>query len=280
MRRCRKTRYHLISLLHELLFLFVIFFLYFPLRVKMIILCFVYSNDYNITKSCSSLSYDFSPSSCTIDLDPISSCETIEKIEVHISISPEVDSSCKPNNREDEIPSEIHVVSFYQPIQPIQPTKVQSRIRRDLLGPLRLPPTLNAYPLEFFEYLPIFNAEDYVASEKHMEDFEKFIDYFEFMHEDVVMRLFCKPLVRNVSFWFKNLEVGSIGSWDDFCRLFMRYWGKNKSDDQYISKFYALKRKENEVIISFNWRFHSFVLSMPKEIRPSEVIAMLQYTVA
>jgi hypothetical protein len=55
---------------------------------------------------------------------------------------------------------------------------------------LRLPPTLNSFPLEFFEYLPIFNGEDYVASEKHIKSFEKFIDDFEVMHEDVVMRLF------------------------------------------------------------------------------------------
>jgi hypothetical protein len=60
----------------------------------------------------------------------------------------------------------------------------------------------------------------------------------------------------------------------------MRYWGKNKSDDQYISEFYALKRKENEFISMFNWRFHSFVTSMPKDIRPSEVVVMLQCTVS
>jgi hypothetical protein len=267
----------LISLLHEILFLFVSLFLSFPLRVKMIILCFVYSNNYKLTKACSSLSYEVLPSSCTIDLDPISSCETIEKNEVHISIPPEVDSSCKPENREDEIPSEIPVVSFHQPIEPVHPTEVQSRIRREIFGSLRLPPTLNAYPLEFFEYLPIFNGEDYVAAEKHMKAFEKFIDDFEVMHEDVVMRLFCKYLVRDVAFWFKNLEVGSIGSWDDFHCIFMRYWGKNKSDDQYISEFYALKRKENEVLFVFNWRFHNFVLSMPKDIRPSEAATMLQY---
>jgi len=64
-----------------------------------------------------------------------------------------------------------------------------------------------------------------------MEDFENFIDDFEIMHEDVIMRLFCKALVTDVAFWFKNLEVDSIGSWDDFRLLFMRYWGQNKSDD-------------------------------------------------
>jgi hypothetical protein len=108
-----KTRYHLISFLHEILFLFISLFMSFPLRVKRIILCFVYLNDYKLTKACSFLSYKVLPSSYTIDLDPISSCETIEKNEVHISIPPEVDSSFKNENREDEIPSEIPVVSFH-----------------------------------------------------------------------------------------------------------------------------------------------------------------------
>ena len=123
------------------------------------------------------------------------------------------------------------MVSFQQPIELSQPTEVQSRIRRELFGPLRLSPTLNAYPLDFFEYLPIFDGQDYVVVDKHMEAFENFIDDFEIIHEDVVMRLFCKYLVRDTAFWFKNLEPNSIGSWDDFCLLFMRYWGKNKSDE-------------------------------------------------
>lgn len=126
------------------------------------------------------------------------------------------------------------MVSFQQPIELAQPTEVQSRIRRELFGSLRLSPTLNVYPLDFFEYLPIFDGEDYVAADKQMEAFENFIDDFEIIHEDVVMRLFWKSLVRDAAFWFKNMEVDSIGSWADFCLLFMRYWGKNKSDDHYI----------------------------------------------
>ena len=82
------------------------------------------------------------------------------------------------------------------------------------------------------------------------------------------------------AFWFKNLEADSIGSWADFHLLFMRYWSKNKYDEHYISEFYALKRNEDEALVVFNRRFHTFYLSMPKEIQPSERVAMLQYTVA
>jgi len=48
------------------------------------------------------------------------------------------------------------------------------------------------------------------------------------------------------------LEVGSIGSWADFGHIFIRYWGKNKSIDQYMYEFYAMKREDNEVVTSFN----------------------------
>jgi len=58
----------------------------------MIIFCFVYSNDYKPTNAYPSLSNEDLSSSCTIDLDLIPSCEHIDKVEVYLSISLEVDS--------------------------------------------------------------------------------------------------------------------------------------------------------------------------------------------
>ena len=46
-----------------------------------------------------------------------------------------------------------------------------------------------------------------------MEAFEKFIDQFEIVHEDVTMRLFSKSLLGDVGVWFKGLGADSIGSW-------------------------------------------------------------------
>jgi hypothetical protein len=43
------------------------------------------------------------------------------------------------------------------------------------------------------------------------------------MHEDVVMRLFSKYLVRDVALWFNNLKVGFIGSWDELFGAFSRH---------------------------------------------------------
>ena len=41
------------------------------------------------------------------------------------------------------------------------------------------------------------------------------------------------------------------------------------------SKFYSLKRENDEPITKFNWRFQSFYISMPTKIRPSEKLAMV-----
>jgi hypothetical protein len=52
-------------------------------------------------------------SSCTIDLDLISSYDFIGKNEVHIAIPPEVDPSCKPmNNKVDVSPPQVITAPF------------------------------------------------------------------------------------------------------------------------------------------------------------------------
>ena len=94
------------------------------------------------------------------------------------------------------------------------------------------------------------------------------------------MRLFSKSLAGDAAFWFRNLEAHSICSWTEFYNSFSRYWGENKSFDQYLSEFSSLKKKRNETIIEFNRRFHNIYYSMPIEIRPTEIVAMIQYTMA
>jgi hypothetical protein len=128
-----KTRYQLISFLHELLFFFISSFLSFPLHVKRIILCFVYSDDCKPTNAYSPLSNEDLSSSCTIDLDLIPSCEPIDKVEVYVSISPEIDSYCKPVDYEVDIPSEVPVEPCNHPVDLcVQPSEVQLRIKNFL----------------------------------------------------------------------------------------------------------------------------------------------------
>jgi hypothetical protein len=112
-----------------------------------------------------------------------------------------------------------------------------------MFKPLRFPFLLHPYSLDFFGYLPRFSEENQVLSERHLESFEDFIDRFEIVHEDVIMRFFSKSLFRDVVVWFKGLRADSIGSWIKFYNSFLKHWGENKSLDSYLADFYALKKE-------------------------------------
>jgi hypothetical protein len=261
--RHRKSRYQVISFFQELILFFISSFLYFPSHIRRIILCFVYSDDHQPTVVYPSLKEEDLSSSCIIDFDhfPLSKpCEN----DVCIQIPPEIDHPYSHVDYKVDFPLANSVISCNQPIVPgDHPTNVQSRIREKNFKPLKLPSTLHPYPPKFLEYLPLFIGEDHIIAEKHLRSFQNFIDNLEIMHEDVVMRLFSKSLVGDVALWFKNLEVGSIGSWDELYGAFSRYWGGNKSFDQYLTEFYALRREKDEVLATFNKRFYSFICSMP-----------------
>jgi hypothetical protein len=62
--------------------------------------------------------------------------------------------------------------------------------------------------------------------------------------------------------------------------IFLKWWGENKSLDQYWDDFNALRRGEEEALVVFNKRFYSVYHSMPVEIRPTETVAMVYYVMA
>jgi hypothetical protein len=169
----------------------------------------------------------------------------------------------------------------HQPIKfHIQPTAFQIKIRMKMFKPLRLPYLLNPYPLDYFEYLPRFSGENQILAERHLESFEDFVERFEIVHEDVIMRFFSKSLIRDAATWFKGLRTDSIGSWIDFSNTFVKYWGEYKSLDSYLADFYALKREQGEALPIFNRIFYSIYYDMPLEIRPTETTAMIYYVMA
>ena len=96
--------------LYELMFFFINSFLSFPLHIKRIILCFVYSDDHKPIVLYLSLKEEDSSSSCIVDVDPIPLSETHEKDDVHILIFPEPDHSCHSvDSKVDPLPSTIFV---------------------------------------------------------------------------------------------------------------------------------------------------------------------------
>ena len=65
----------------------------------------------------------------------------------------------------------------------------------DRYKPLILPPILHAFPKIHYVYLPRFDGEcDNITTERHMHNFENFLDLFEVDEEDVSIRLFSLSL--------------------------------------------------------------------------------------
>jgi hypothetical protein len=141
-----------------------------------------------------------------------------------------------------------------------------------MFKPLNLPYPIYPYPLD--------SGKDHVTTERPMEDFEKFIDQFEIVHEDVTTRLFSKSLLGDVVVWFKGLGADSISSWIELCNTFLKGWGENKSFDQYLHVFITLRRGKKEVLSAFNRRFHILYCSLPLKIKPFETAAMVYYIVS
>jgi hypothetical protein len=259
----------------------------FPLHVKRIIFCFVYSEDYHPVFIYPSLEETETPQPCAIDVDLISSSQLALKNESCIPIplafdhfSDFVEIEIDSKYTQTSVPVVTTAEPFHQHCIPYeQPTAFQTKIRMKMFRPLKLPHPLHPYPLDCYEYLPCFSGENQVSAERHLEYFEDFVDRFQIVHEDVIMRFFSKSLIRDVAAWFRGLRADSIGSWIEFSNAFLKYWGEYKSLDSYLADFYALKREQDEALPVFNRRFYRVYHDMPLEVRPTETFAMIYYII-
>jgi len=231
-----KSRYQFISLLHELLLFFINSFRLFPLHVKRIILCFVYSENHHSSYIYPSLEKDLQPN-YIVDVDSVFLPQPVHINDYCISIPLQSDQPCELEEIEiDSKPCQIStpLVITSEPCQDLaisndQPTTFQIKIRMKMFKPLKLHYLLHPYPIDCYEYLPLFSRENQASAERHLESFLDFVDRFQIAHEDVIMRYFSKSLIKYVALWFKGLRVDSIVSWIEFSNVFMKYWGEHKS---------------------------------------------------
>jgi hypothetical protein len=107
---------------------------------------------------------------------------------------------CVDRSQVDE-PHEIKV-DISPPVLDPTPPKIQHGY-----GPLKLPHILHDFPPKHFKYLPVFDGEtNDITTEKHIQDFEHFIDFLEIDHDDVCMRAFSQSLKGDTKDWFKHLQ--------------------------------------------------------------------------
>jgi hypothetical protein len=257
----------------------------FPARVKRMIFYFVYSEDYHPCFISPYLEEESLQPPYVVDVDPIALPQPIPKDEICIQIPSESEHSYKLEEVElvskpAQILAPLAIIS--EPDQQLtishdQPTAFQVKIQMKMFKPLQLPHLLHPYPDDCYEYLPLFSGENQTSAEGHAESFLDFVDHFSIVHEDVIMRMFSKSLIKDVAAWFKSLRADSIGSWTEFSNAFLKYWGKYKSLDSYLANFYALRREQSQNLHIFNRNFNHMYHDMPLEIRPSEKAAMIHY---
>jgi hypothetical protein len=256
----------------------------FPARVKRIIFCFVYSENHHPSCIYPSLEEEILQP-CIVDVDSVTLPKPIHKDYHCISFPSESDQPCDLEKIEivsDPVQISAPLAIISEPDQQLtishdQPTAFQDKIRMKMFKPLQLPHLLHPYPDDCYEYLPLFSGENQASAERHVESFLDFVDRFSIAHEDVIMRMFSKSLIKDAATWFKGLRADSIGSWIEFSNAFLKYWGEYKSLDSYLADFYALKQEQDEALSVFNRRFYRVYHDMPLEVGPTETFAMIYY---
>ena len=135
---------------------------------------------------------------CIVEGESVFVSWLIYKNDLCIQIPSKSDRPCNlEETKTDSKPMQISalIAITFEPCQQIViphdwPTGFQIKIKMKMLKPLKLPSHIHPYPLDCYEYLPWFSGENQASTERHLEYFEDFIDCFQIIHEDVIMRFF------------------------------------------------------------------------------------------
>lgn len=128
----------------------------------------------------------------------------------------------------------------YTPI----PCKIPNRYK-----PLILPPISHAFPNNYYIYLSRFDGEcNNITAERHVLNFESFLDLFEFDEEDVSIRPFALSLQGKAKSWFKTWHNASISNFQQFVKVFLDKWVVRKNHFLIIEEYNKLKRLPEEIV--------------------------------
>jgi hypothetical protein len=194
-----ENKYLKLSFFQDIIFFVINYLLSFPEHAKQIFLYLLHSNDDH-----ENLEIVYPPLK-VIHISP----QFITDFDQNLPSEP-----CDNHNQVDE-PHETKADISPLVLDPT-PSKIQHRYR-----PLKLPHILHDFPPKHYKYLPVFDGEpDAITAEKHIQEFEHFIDLFEIDHDDVCMRAFSQSLKGDTKEWFKHLQPETISSWEELKSVF------------------------------------------------------------
>lgn len=188
MRKLRgKYRYHILSLLNEVLFFTIILVVYFPLHIKKIVSWFIFSEHYKAQNVHSLLEKEDFSSDCIIDLDTNLSPK-YERRDGFFIIIPEGNMSQSGRKGEDSSSLGDNIL----PHKKFASFQLRTKV---IFKPLVLPTILHQYLSKRFKFLPSFSLEEEdISAEQNILEFGYFLDRFQIIYEDMALRMFCQSL--------------------------------------------------------------------------------------
>jgi hypothetical protein len=144
-------------------------------------------------------------------------------------------------------------------------------------APLVLPPVLHDLPENYMKNLPKFTGEGDLTSTEHITFFYQFVDILGIENEDAYSSILVKTYEGQVRIWFRGLPLGSLQSYDDLEKSFLRQWGENKDHIYYLIEFRALRKNNYESVLEFTQIFNNLYHKIPAEVKPSQPASMVTF---
>lgn len=114
----------------------------------------------------------------------------------------------------------------------------------------------SAMPHDYIKHLLRFNGEDENTTQRHIETFCAFAENLNVEQLDVVLRLVVQSLNGQAIKLFKALPNASITTWEELENSFTHKWGEKRNHEHVLTKFNAIKKKQEEDISKFIKRFN------------------------
>ena len=147
-----KNRYQSLNLLKEFLFFTINLVVYFPIHIKNIVSCFIFSEDYKPQKVHSWLKEEYFSSACTIHLDTSLSPKYERRDDYCITIPK--DNQSQSGHKGDDSSSLGDSILSHK-----QSTAFQLK-NKEIFKPLKLPTILHQNPSKGFKFFPSFSGEE------------------------------------------------------------------------------------------------------------------------